>query len=49
MTPFILESNHKKIGIDFITNKTLTQLNSDKYKSFIKITRNKISYVTGGR
>jgi AraC family transcriptional regulator, transcriptional activator of pobA len=37
MTLYVLESNHKKIGLDFITDKTLTQLNSDKYKSFIKI------------
>jgi len=37
MTPYVLESNHKKIGLEFITNQSLTQLNSDKYKSFIKI------------
>lgn len=37
MQPYVLESNHKKIGLEFITAESLTQLNSDKYKSFIKI------------
>lgn len=37
MTSSVLESNHKKIGLDYISNKTLPQINSDRYKSFIKI------------
>lgn len=37
MQPYVLESNHKKIGLDFINSTTLTQLNSATYKSFIKI------------
>lgn len=37
MQPYVLESNHKKIGLEFITSTSLTQLNSDRYKSFIKI------------
>lgn len=37
MHPYVLESNHKKIGLEFITAESLPQLNSDKFKSFIKI------------
>ncbi|AEW01145.1 hypothetical protein Niako_4905 [Niastella koreensis GR20-10] len=37
MQPCVLESSHKKIGLECITSTSLTQLNSSTYTSFIKI------------